>query len=66
MLNYLVLFFYSLEIKFQHEKIKIDLDLENMMVQGLAVSSNGILCSVILKYVVLLSSLFCNYFLAVC
>ncbi|XP_035229198.1 uncharacterized protein LOC118201244 isoform X1 [Stegodyphus dumicola] len=37
------------EIKFQHEKVGIDLDLKNMMIQGLAVSSNGLLCSLILN-----------------
>lgn len=40
---------YFLEIKFQHEKLHVDLDLKNNMIQGLALSSNGLLCGLILK-----------------
>ncbi|KAG8179981.1 hypothetical protein JTE90_016354 [Oedothorax gibbosus] len=37
------------DIKFQHEKVHVDLDLKNNMIQGLALSSNGLLCGLILN-----------------
>lgn len=37
------------EISFQHDLIPIDLDLKNNMIQGLALSSNGFLCGLILN-----------------
>ncbi|GFY59455.1 uncharacterized protein TNIN_241931 [Trichonephila inaurata madagascariensis] len=37
------------EINFQHDLIPIDLDLNNAMIQGLALSSNGFLCGLILN-----------------
>ncbi|GIZ00419.1 uncharacterized protein CEXT_688471 [Caerostris extrusa] len=37
------------EITFQHDLIPIDLDLKHNMIQGLALSSNGLLCGLILN-----------------
>ncbi|GBM03811.1 hypothetical protein AVEN_231289-1 [Araneus ventricosus] len=37
------------EIKFQHDRLTIDLDLKNNMIQGLALSTNGLLGGIVLK-----------------